>query len=105
MNNKSQKLFIFLIALVGFITIEILYINNIKYLSKQDLEIKSNLVSIVGLPDLSISTEAMYIRHRTLSSSFEIFKDDPELLTYFPSTFVISPSNFNNNISRIQTDD
>ena len=92
-------------GLVSLITIEILYISDIKQLSQIDKSVKNRFVSFVGLPDLAISTEAMYIRHRTLSSAFEIFKDDPELLTYFPSTFVISPSNFNNNISRIQTDD
>lgn len=49
---------------------------------------KKAFVSLVGLPDLALVTEAHYVRHRSLSDTFAFFADSPELLEYFPSTFV-----------------
>ena len=47
---------------------------------------------MLQLPDLAISTEAMFIRHRTLSDTFAILKEDPQLKEYFPTTFIYSHS-------------
>ncbi len=93
MNNKSKIVFLSILSLVLVMVIEILYIKNQKSLSKNSINLKNDLVKIVGLPDLAISTEATYIRGRSLTSTFSIFRDDPSLLTYFPSTFIFSPNN------------
>ena len=104
MNNKTKYLSFFLtILVVGFIA-EITYIQNKYSLSTDHKNAKNTYVSVVGLPDLAISTETMYVRYRSLSSAFEIFKDDPTIYTYFPSTFAISYSGTNTNISRIKND-
>ena len=64
------------------------YFSHVYTLSPQNIASKEALVSIVGLPDLALVSEAHYVRHRSLSDVFSYFGDSPELLEYFPSTFV-----------------
>lgn len=97
MNKKSKYLFSIITLVLFTLSIELVYLQNSKTLSKKDIEDKNILVSSLGLPDLAISTEAMYIRHRSLSDTFSIFKEGPELKEYFPSTFVYSHSHILNN--------
>jgi len=104
MNKKTKYLSYFLSILTISFIVEIAYVSTQYKFTKEDISTKNNYTKVVGLPDLAISTEAMYIRHRTLSNTFDIFKDDPTIYTYFPSTFAISHSNIHNNISRIQYD-
>lgn len=51
---------------------------------------KELFVSLTTLPDLAISNEATFIRHRSVSDFFALFKDDPTLREYYPSTFAIT---------------
>lgn len=97
MNKKSKYLFFSILITLFTIVFELGYLSNFKSLSKKDIEDKNILVSSLGLPDLAISNEAMYIRHRTLSDTFSIFKEGPELKEYFPTTFVYSHSHILNN--------
>jgi len=97
MNKKSKYLFFIVIISLFTIAIELTYLSSFKSLTKKDIEDKNILVSVLGLPDLAISTEAMYIRHRTLSDTFSVFKEGPELKEYFPTTFVYSHSHILNN--------
>jgi hypothetical protein len=78
-------LFVLIAAQLGFI-----YFKQAHH--EQVLEKKLAFVELCGLPDLAISTEASYVRHRSLSTVFSIYKDDGDLLEYFPSTFAISHS-------------
>mgnify|MGYP006909096037 CR=1 FL=1 len=71
------------------LVVEYLYLDKTKAVSKSQIEAKKEFVSLLGLPDLAISTEATFIRHRSLSSTFEIYKDDGILREYFPSSFII----------------
>lgn len=98
MNKKSKYLIILIIVTILSITLEALYLQNTKALKVKQIEEKRVLVSVIGLPDLAISTEAMYNRHRTLSDTFSIFKESPELREYFPTTFTYSHSHILHNI-------
>ncbi|WP_294884216.1 MULTISPECIES: hypothetical protein [unclassified Sulfurimonas] len=60
------------------------------------LNLKNDFTKVVGLPDLAISTEASFIRHRTMSNLFSIYKDDPSLREYFPSTYTYTHSHIIN---------
>jgi hypothetical protein len=62
------------------------------YLKNRDnhFEKKYQLVKVVKLPDLAISTEANFIRHRSLATFFDIYKDDADIRVYFPSSFSIN---------------
>lgn len=97
MNKKSKYLFIIIVLTLFSIALELTFLNSSKSLDKKDIEDKNILVSSIGLPDLAISTEAMYIRHRTLSDTFSVFKESPELKEYFPTTFIYSHSHILNN--------
>ncbi|NPA03370.1 MAG: hypothetical protein GXO61_00750 [Epsilonproteobacteria bacterium] len=55
------------------------------------LQPKKRAVALITLPDLAISTEAHFIRHRTLSTLFDVFGISPSLPPYFPSDFVYAP--------------
>ena len=61
-------------------------------MDEKSLDKKLQFVSLVKLPDLAISTEATYVRHRSLSDLGAIYKDDGTLREYFPSTYAISHS-------------
>ncbi|MGB6328040.1 MAG: hypothetical protein WBF48_03880 [Halarcobacter sp.] len=97
MNKKSKYLFIFLGITIFLLLSQTIYLYANKSLSKEEIEKKEILIKAIGLPDLAISTEAMYTRHRTLSDIFSLFKDSPLLREYFPSTYVYSHSHILNN--------
>ncbi|MEA3331332.1 MAG: hypothetical protein U9Q29_06525 [Campylobacterota bacterium] len=92
MNKKSQYLSYIFLFLFSFIAVEILYLESEKSMSSDLLKKKIAFVELVGLPDLSISTEATFVRHRSMSDMFSIYKDDGTLREYFPSTYAISHS-------------
>ena len=102
MNYKSKIYFGTIISLMTLLFLLILFLFAFKTLNKSQISDKNILVTNVSLPDLSISTEAMYIRHRSLADIFSYFKESPSLLEYFPSTFVYHyPKNINNYPSKI----
>lgn len=90
MNKKTKIFFIISISfLISFFTL-ISYISSVHYDSEEIYVKKNDFISVVGLPDLAISTEANYIRHRSLSDIKMIFTDGPEHIEYFPSSFTIN---------------
>lgn len=93
MNKKSKILFLTLSFLAVFFTVEVLYIKDAKSITDDALAKKKEFVKIVSLPDLAISTESTSVRHRSLSDTFSIYKDDGVLREYFPSSYTISHSN------------
>jgi len=93
MNKKSFYLFYSLIFLIALLVGEVVYLQLFKTISISDLKIKKAYMKMVALPDLALANEAMFIRHRSLTSTFELFPDSPSLLGYFPSTFTYKYSN------------
>lgn len=102
MNKKSLYLFYLFSALFALLVMQVVYLNNTKAINKDMLNKKETFIHICGLPDLAISTEASYVRHRSLSDLFSIYKDDGNLREYFPSTFAYSHSHLIN-ISPVKT--
>ncbi len=100
MNKHSRYFIITTLFLLSLLSLELIYM----YTSfKSNIEEKNSFVKLVGLPDLSISNEAHFVRHRSLSDTFSMFSNGPELLEYFPSTFTYSYSqNYKNTTSRIE---
>lgn len=95
MTKKTIYLFYIISGLLSILLIQSIYLYNTKSMSTQTLNKKLAFVKIVGLPDLAISTEATYIRHRSLADLFSIYKDDGTLREYFPSTFTYAHSQEN----------
>ena len=96
MNKKSKIVFIIFIFFISFLSVELLYVNSTKKMTEDTLNKKIEFIKLIQLPDLAISTEATYIRHRSLSGVGSIYKDDGSLREYFPSTYAISHSNIIN---------
>jgi hypothetical protein len=92
MFNKSYNFFIFLFLLLIGTAIELIYIHQSKSLTQQIINKKNIFVKATSLPDLALSTEANYIRHRSISDIFSIYRDDGTLREYSPSTYTYSLS-------------
>ncbi|MFT7005074.1 MAG: hypothetical protein ACJAWW_002443 [Sulfurimonas sp.] len=98
-NLYTPKVFFVLssIAILLFLlVVEGLYISSTKTISPELYAKRNDFVRMTGLPDLAISTEATFIRHRSMSDIFSIYKDDGSLREYFPSTYVYSHSHIIN---------
>ncbi|EDZ62024.1 hypothetical protein SMGD1_0036 [Sulfurimonas gotlandica GD1] len=95
-TQKTPRLLFILASLVAILIAEGIYLNATKTLSLESQNKRKEFVSISGLPDLAISTEATFIRHRSMSDMFSIYKDDGSLREYFPSTYAYSHSHIIN---------
>lgn len=95
-TSKSRMLIYVFLTLLFVLLGEGLYLGIFKSMSDAALIKKINFVKLSTLPDLAISTEASYVRHRSLSNVFSIYKDDGSLREYFPSTYAISHSHIIN---------
>ena len=82
---------------------QLFYFSSTRALTQEKLTCKEALSAFVGLPDLALVGEAHYVRHRSLSDVFSYFNESPELLEYFPSTFVYQYAP-NSQPSRIERD-
>ena len=105
MVKKSIYLFYIIGGLITILIAQTVYLKNTASMTDEMINKKTIFVKATGLPDLAISTEASYIRHRSLSDIFSIYKDDGNLREYFPSTYSYNHSTlFSNTPGRI-TDD
>ncbi len=87
--SRNLKIFsFFLLFFAIFFSFEVGYLA----LKDKKIEQKRAFVAKVGLPDIALSTEAKYIRHRSLSDIFSIFSEDPEGVSYFVTTYAYAPS-------------
>jgi hypothetical protein len=82
-----KYLYIFLAVLLFAGVGEIFYLKNLKIDPAQ----KREVVKVLTMPDLSISTEAHFTRHRSITDLYEVFGLGPSLFPYFPSDFVYAP--------------
>lgn len=92
MNKKSVYLFGIFVFIVSFLVVEVAFLQLTKTINEDAHKKKIAFVKLTNLPDICISTEATFVRHRSLADVFSIYKDDASLREYFPSTFAISPS-------------
>jgi len=99
MNFKTKFVLLSILTTVLLISTEIAYLS-----IKDNSSLHKRLfVKIVTLPDLAISNETHYVRHRSLSDIFSIFSNSPTLTENFPSTFVYNYSEIQRNLpSRIE---
>jgi hypothetical protein len=96
MNKKTLYLFYFTSSLIIILVGLSIYLYNTKSTTKQTIDKKLTFLKYSTLPDLAICTEASYVRHRSLTNLFSIYKDDGNLREYFPSTFTYSHSHIIN---------
>ncbi|MEA1914485.1 MAG: hypothetical protein U9N30_04120 [Campylobacterota bacterium] len=99
MHKKSVYVLYLLLGLTSALVAQVVYLNSSKSITPTMHHKKNSFVKLTGLPDLAISTEASYIRHRSLTDLSSIYKDDPMLREYFPSTFTYSHSHIHHKTS------
>jgi hypothetical protein len=87
MNNFSKRVLVLLFLAIIMSVFQITYYG-LSYQDKDLIALKQTAISVTQLPDLSLVTEATWIRHASLSTPFAIFQDDGSLLDYYPATFV-----------------
>ena len=63
---------------------------------------KKEVVRVLTLPDLALSTEALFIRHRSHSVLSDAFGLGPSLLPFFPSDFTYAPAPFTHALQEIR---
>ncbi|MEA3315006.1 MAG: hypothetical protein U9Q30_04050 [Campylobacterota bacterium] len=87
MLKKTKYLFIIILLNMSLFLFMFIILFNNQVDTKKDKEL---FISIVGLPDLAISTTDSYIRHRSLTNMKTIFKDGPEHIEYSKVSFTIN---------------
>ncbi len=99
MKFKTILVLLFVTTVLSLTLIQVIYLN----LRETNIDKKMDFVKLIGLPDLAISNETHYVRHRSLSDTFSIFSNSPTLGENFPSTFVYNYSSIQKNLpSRIK---
>jgi hypothetical protein len=89
MSRKIRYLFVSFFLLGAVVVAELTYLNLFQGENKESTKAKYEFVASVGLPDLAISQEP-YIRHRTLTTSFDIYSLDGVLREYENATYIIA---------------
>lgn len=97
MHKKSFYLFKFYILLLFILTAIVCFLLYFKVPSKHSLQNKNHFVQLTLLPDLALCTSSSYIRHRSLTDLFSIYKDDGTLREYDVGSFIYAPSIIHNN--------
>lgn len=93
MFKKSFSFALIFTFLFFLFSLSIFFIYTTKSLTPNDISTKNIFVKTTQLPDLAIATETTYIRHRSLSDLFSIYRDDGTLREYFPSSYIYTHSN------------
>jgi hypothetical protein len=78
------SILVFTLSLITLIAAQVAYLHT----RVQHDHDKRLFVGMTGMSDLALSSEAHFVRHRSLSDLFSIFSNAPTLTEYFPSTFV-----------------
>lgn len=91
--SKKVKFLLLSFSSLGVLLLgEFAYLYSYKSLQREALQDKLLFTSYITLPDLAISQESS-LRHRSLSSVFEIYSLDPVLREYAKATYVLSNKN------------
>lgn len=104
MSKKSKVLSYIFLSVLTLLACEITYMQSYKTTSTAELSKKRAFIELSGLPDLAISNEAYYTRHRTLATLSSIYGDDGSLREYMPSTYAFSYSHIINQGSKVDNE-
>ncbi|WP_353662082.1 hypothetical protein [Hydrogenimonas sp. SS33] len=90
----NRRIFLFsatVVLLFSALAAETLWLHR-KRPVERGLAAKRAVVTLAGLPDLSVATEARFIRFRSLADLYAPFNESPVLPDYFPASFAYAPS-------------
>ena len=86
-TKKANMIFYIAVFLLSFVFLEVLYLSSTKSMSEEMRDKKISFVKLTGLPDLAISSQSSFIRHRSLSDLFSVYSNDSSLREFSKSTF------------------
>ncbi|MEA3370502.1 MAG: hypothetical protein U9Q40_04115 [Campylobacterota bacterium] len=89
MNKKTSLLFYIFSVLVAILLFQTLYLSSEKSMQIATKEKKVLFVGLTGLPDLALASQSLYIRHRSLSLTSDIYSLDGSLREYDKSTYSV----------------
>lgn len=104
MNKKSKVLSYIFLSVFALLACEVVYMQSSKTTTAAMLEKKRAFVKLSRLPDLAISNEAYYTRHRSLATLSSIYCDDGSLREYMPSTYALSYSHIINPSTKVDNE-
>lgn len=90
MSTKSIIGVFLFVLFFGISTI--IYYSSFKNCSNKK-NIISNSVEVIGLPDLALYNETIWIRHRSISSVYSVFPEDGVLLDYHNASYIYQIQN------------
>jgi len=88
MNTKSRGFIKVLAALIVALSFELTYLHHTQTPLPEAIAKKELFVSLIGLPDLALANDAAFVRHRSLSSIFDLYRDGENLPIYFPTASI-----------------
>ncbi len=89
--RASTWLLVLIILIVGS-QLALYRVHSRKYLARQDAERQMNrIVGRLGLSDISLATDARYVRHLSVSDSVAPVMDHPGAVEHFPSSSFVVP--------------
>lgn len=99
---NRRRLFAAFVAILLAVALMEWAVLALKHKKQQQAEsVKQAGVRLTGLPDLSLSTEARFIRHRSLSGFHALFSEEGTLPEYFPSAFTYALPTYQHAATRI----
>lgn len=82
-------IYLLFLAVSSLLTVWLLIANQAETVGLAE---KRQLVQILGITDLSLSSEARYTRHPSQADLFSPFQDFPAAFEHFPTGSIISPN-------------
>ena len=99
--NKNRLMLAFFAVFLAVAVLEGVVLTILNRTQEAQEPVKQAAVRLTGLPDLAFSTEARFIRHRTLSDLHACFSEEGTLPEYFPSAFTYAPPPYQHANARI----
>ncbi len=85
----------FYAVLVFLVVVQVIHFNVNQGLNRANLRTLTKLTSLIGYGDVSLSTEARYTRHLSLTDMVVPFMDHPGSMEHFPSGSLLVPPSLN----------
>jgi hypothetical protein len=87
--KAKTKLFILIFTSLTFILLlEVIYLTNFTVLTQSQIENKKYVASLLSLPNIAISSDKLFLRHRSYASISDILPNDGELQSNSKMSFV-----------------
>lgn len=88
MKSKTKLLFLMFTMFSFILAFEMIYIQSTTILVNNQIENKKNISNFLHLPNLAISSDEIFLRHRSYANISDIFPNDGELQSNSKMSFV-----------------